>query len=149
MTHYLDSSALAAWFDPANPHFRAVESWRQRQRSAVVPCYNRLLQVEISHYLRRLTHSHAGTAWHSFRAWEECDFYTWQKLDLPKVLSKSEGLSQDHKPKLQCGFWDLCHVAAARLAEVPFITCDRMQHEAAAVVGLPCTWLEVKSRGSE
>jgi predicted nucleic acid-binding protein len=136
MTHYCDSSALLAWFDPGNPHFRVVERWRDKERGAVVPCYNRLLQVEVSHALRRLDHAYSGVAWHAFRAWEVGRFSEWQKLDLARLTDRADSLSQDYKPALQCGFWDLCHVAAARMANVMLVTCDKVQSEAAEAIGL-------------
>ena len=139
MTHYLDTSAFVAWFDPENPHCRRVMTWREKQSAAVTVCYNRILQLEARHYLRRLVHSHAALAWNAFRAWESARLYDWQKLDFSTLFEQSEDLSQLHKPNLTCGFWDLCHVVAARKAEVPFVTCDLRQDSAATVIGVKTT----------
>ena len=62
MICYVDTSALAAWFHPGNPHCRQVLAWREKQRSVEL-AYNRMLQLETGHYLRKLTDSHAGIAW--------------------------------------------------------------------------------------
>jgi predicted nucleic acid-binding protein len=60
-------------------------------------------------------------------------------LDFSALFELCEDLSQSHKPKLQCGFWDLCHIVAARKAGLPFVTCDVRQSEAAKVTGLKTT----------
>jgi hypothetical protein len=65
--------------------------------------------------------------------------YEWVKLDFSALFELCENLSQMHKPKLQCGFWDLCHVVAARKAGLPFVTCDVRQCEAAKVIGVKTT----------
>lgn len=139
MTHYLDTSAFVAWFDPENPHCLPVLAWREKESAAVTPAYNRLMQLEARHYLSRLTHSHAGLAWNAFRAFEGRRLYEWVKLDFSALFELCENLSQLHKPKLQCGFWDLCHVVAARKAGLPFVTCDVRQSEAAKVIGVKTT----------
>jgi predicted nucleic acid-binding protein len=139
MTHYLDTSAFVAWFDPHNPHCRPVLAWREKQRHAVVPAYNRMLQLESRHYFRRLTHSNAGLAWNAFRAFEGTRLFEWVGLDFSTLFEQCEDLSQLHKPRLQCGFWELCHIVAARKNELPFVTCDIQQCKAAEVLGLKVT----------
>jgi predicted nucleic acid-binding protein len=139
MTHYLDTSAFVAWFDPCNPHCRPVFAWREKEEDGLTPAYNRMLQVEARHYFSRLTHSHAGLAWNAFRAFESRRLYDWVKLDFSGLFELCEDLSQSHKPKLQCGFWDLCHIVAARKAGLPFVTCDVRQSEASKMIGLNTT----------
>jgi predicted nucleic acid-binding protein len=139
MTYYLDTSAFVAWFDPRNPHCRPMMAWREKQSSGVVPAYNRLLQLESRHYLRRLTHGDAGLAWNAFRAFEGMRLFDWAKLDFSALFEQSEDISRLHKGKLQCGFWDLCHIVAARKGDLPFTTCDLRQSEAAKVLGLKVT----------
>jgi predicted nucleic acid-binding protein len=136
MTHYLDTSAFVACFDPHNPHCLPVLKWREEQEYAVTLAYNRILQLEARHYLRRLTHSHAGLAWNAFRAFEARRLYEWVKLDFSALFEMCEDLSQLHKPKLQCGFWDLCHIAGARKFDLPLVTCDVRQSQAAKVIGV-------------
>jgi predicted nucleic acid-binding protein len=141
MTHYLDTSAFIALFDPANPHCRHVLAWREKQR-IVTPSYNRMLQLESRHYLRRLAHSYAGVAWNAFRAFESAKLYEWERLDLARLFEQAEDLSQEHKPNLQCGFWDLCHIVAARKADLAFVTCDKAQSEAARLIGVKTTYVK-------
>jgi hypothetical protein len=139
MTFYLNTSAFVAWFDPANPHCRPVLAWRERQNTGLVPAYNRLLQLESRHYLRRLNHRHSGLAWNAFWAFEGSRLFEWMRLDFSTLFEQCEDASQTHKPKLQCGFWDLCHIIAARKAELPFVTCDVRQGAAATLLGLDVT----------
>jgi predicted nucleic acid-binding protein len=139
MTHYLDTSAFLSLFDPRSPHCRPVLTWREKAGEAVTPTYNRLLQLETRHYLSRLTHSHAGLAWNAFRAFEGRRLYEWVKLDFSALFELAGDLSRSHKPKLQCGFWDLCHIVAARKVGLPFVTCDVRQSEAAEVIGIKTT----------
>jgi hypothetical protein len=53
MTHYLDTSAFAAWFDPQNPHCLPVLAWREKEGEAVTLAYSRMLQLETRPYLGR------------------------------------------------------------------------------------------------
>jgi predicted nucleic acid-binding protein len=39
----------------------------------------------------------------------------------------------------KCGYWDLCHIVVARKFELPFVTCDVRQNEAAKVIGIKTT----------
>jgi hypothetical protein len=106
------------------------------------PAYNRVLQLEPPrHYFRRLTHADAGLAWTAFRAFEGARLYDWVKLDFSRLFEQAEDLSQLHKPALQCGFWDLCHIVAAQNAELPLVTCDVVQSQAAKIVGVKATLL--------
>jgi predicted nucleic acid-binding protein len=114
-------------------------AWREKEEAAITVAYNRMLQLETRHYLRRLTHSHAGLAWNAFRAFEGRRLYEWVKLDFSALFEQSEDLSQSHKPKLQCGYWDLCHIVVARKFDLPFVTCDVRQNEAAKVIGVKTT----------
>ncbi len=139
MTFYLDTSAFVAWFDPNNPHCRPVLTWREKQVASVVPAYNRILQLESRHYLRRLTHQHAALAWNAFQAFEGMRLFEWMRLDFSSLFEHCEDISQRHKPKIQCGFWDLCHVVAAQRDDLPFITCDVQQYKAAKALGLNVT----------
>jgi predicted nucleic acid-binding protein len=140
--YYLDTSALVAWFDPGNPHCRQMLAWREKERSGVVPAYNRMLQLESRHYMGRLTHQYAGVAWNAFRAFEGARLFEWHRLEFSSLFERAEDLSASHKPRIQCGFWDLCHAVAALRWQLHFVTCDRRQSEAALLLGVKTTLID-------
>jgi predicted nucleic acid-binding protein len=133
---YADTSALIAWFHPADEFAPAVTTWC-RDRSPDF-CWNPLLRVELRHNLRRLAGTYAATAWHAYRASE-----TFQRLKLashrlPDMLEWGDELSARHAQAASAGTWDFVHVAAAQHARAEvFITCDVAQAELARLAGLP------------
>lgn len=137
MTYYLDTSALVAWFHPGNPHCRPLLAWREKH--SVELAYNRMLQLEAGHYLRKLSDAYAAIAWNAFRAVETMRLYQWHAVAFSSVFERAEQISQRHKAKIQCGFWDLCHVVAALREELPLVTADRKQKDAAELLGLKVT----------
>ena len=68
MNLYADTSALIAWFHPADKFAPAVTSWC-RERTPEF-CWNPLLRIELRHNLRRLSGNYAAVAWHAYRASE-------------------------------------------------------------------------------
>ena len=140
MIIYADTSALIAWFHPADEFAPAVTAWC-RARSPDF-CWNPLLRMELRHNLRRLAGSYAAVAWHAYRASE-----TTQRLKsgvhrLSDLLEWGDELSARFAPTVAAGTWDFVHVAAAQhvRAEV-FITCDVAQAELARLARLPTVHL--------
>ena len=112
MNLYADTSALIAWFHPADEFAPAVTAWC-RQRAPQFS-WNPLLRIELRHNLRRLCGKYAAVAWHAYRASE-----TALRLQLGS------------------GTWDFVHVAAAQHARTQaFITCDAAQAALAWLAGL-------------
>src|SRR5271166_6925281 len=68
MKIYADTSALLAWFHPADEFALAVTSWC-RERAPEF-CWNPLLRIELRHNLRRLAGHYAVVAWQAYRASE-------------------------------------------------------------------------------
>ena len=68
MRIYADTSALIAWFHPADEFAPAVTAWC-RERAPEF-CWNPLLRIELRHNLRRLSGQYAAVAWHACRASE-------------------------------------------------------------------------------
>ena len=137
MIYYLDTSAFVAWFHPGNPHCRPLLAWREKR--SVELAYNRMLQLEAGHYLRKLSGEYAAVAWNAFRAVETMRLYQWHSVAFSSVFERAEDASQRYKTRIQCGFWDLCHVVAAVREELPFVTADRKQKDAAELLGLKVT----------
>jgi predicted nucleic acid-binding protein len=135
MKIYADTSALVAWFNPADGFAPAVTSWCRSRAPEFL--WNPLLRTELRHNLRRLSGRYAATAWHAYRAGE-----TSQRLKpglerLADLLEWGDELSARHANNFAAGTWDFVHVAAAQhvRAEV-FITCDVAQAELARHAGL-------------
>ena len=135
MRIYADTSALLAWFNPADEFAPAVTLWCRERAPEFF--WNPLLRVELRHNLRRLSGKYAAIAWHAYRASE-----TSQRLKpvihrLSDLLEWGDELSARHAKNSAAGTWDFVHVAAAQhvRAEV-FITCDAAQAELARIAGL-------------
>ena len=135
MRIYADTSALIAWFHPADEFAQAVTDWC-RERSPEFS-WNPLLRMELRHNLRRLSGKYAAAAWHAYRASETSRELRLEILHLSGHLERSDELSARHAQSSQAGTWDFVHVAAAQhvRAEI-FITCDAAQAELARVAGL-------------
>jgi predicted nucleic acid-binding protein len=140
MTAYLDSSALTAWFDPGNPHCQRVLAWRQRH-SPVEFAWNRILQLECGHYFRRAAGDYADTARQAFNQAEAARRFHVQTLNPLALMQAAERLSRKYGEEIKCGFWDLCHLAAAARDGLLFATADRKQFAAAELVGLEAVYL--------
>jgi len=135
MKIYADTSALVAWFNPADQFAPSVTACC-RERTPEF-CWNLLLRVELRHNLRRLSGKYAAIAWHAYRAGE-----TSQRLKLgidrlPDLIEWGDELSARHANASAAGTWDFIHVAAAQRAGAKaFITCDAAQAELALLAGL-------------
>ena len=136
MKIYADTSALIAWFNPADEFAPAITAWC-RERSPEF-CWNLLLRVELRHNLRRLSGKYATIAWHAYRAGETSQRLKLGIHRLPDLLEWGDELSARYGSRSPAGTWDFIHVAAAQHVGVDaFVTCDAAQAELARVVGLP------------
>jgi predicted nucleic acid-binding protein len=133
---YADTSALIAWFHPADQFAQAVTDWC-RERSPEFS-WNPLLRLELRHNLRRLSGEYAAPAWHAYRASETSRKLRRTTLSLSDLFERGDELSARHAQGCHAGTWDFVHVAAAQhvRAEI-FVTCDAAQADLARVVGLP------------
>jgi hypothetical protein len=136
MNLYANTSALIAWFHPADEFAPAVSAWC-RERSPEFS-WNLLLRMELRHNLRRLSGKYASTAWLAYRASETSQKLRLERHRLPELLEWGDELSARHAQGCPAGTWDFVHVAAAQhiRAEV-FITCDAAQAELAKLAALP------------
>jgi predicted nucleic acid-binding protein len=135
MKIYADTSALIAWFHPADEFALAVTDWC-RDRSPEF-CWNPLLRMELRHNLRRLSGSYAAPAWHAYRASETTRKLRLEIHSLTGLLEKADELSARHAQSCHAGTWDFAHVGAAQQARAEvFITCDAAQAELARLAGL-------------
>jgi predicted nucleic acid-binding protein len=135
MKIYADTSALIAWFHPADELAPAVTSWCRNRAPEFY--WNSLLRIELRHNLRRLTRNYAAAAWHAYRASETSQKLKLADHRLPELLEWGDELSARHAQHATAGTWDFVHVAAAQhvRAEV-FITCDAAQAKLARIAGL-------------
>jgi predicted nucleic acid-binding protein len=135
MNLYADTSALIAWFHPADEFAPAVTAWC-RERTPEF-CWNPLLWIELRHNLRRLSGRYAAVAWHAYRASETSLRLRLGSHRLPDLLDWGDELSARHAQSSSAGTWDCVHVAAAQHARAQaFITCDAAQATLARRAGL-------------
>ena len=135
MRIYADTSALIAWFHPADQFAMAVTDWC-RERSPEFS-WNPLLRIELRHNLRRLSGKYASVAWHAYRASETSHKLRLGNHRLPDLLEWGDELSARHAPSSHAGTWDFVHVAAAQhVRSEIFISCDAAQAELARLAGL-------------
>lgn len=135
MRIYADTSALIAWFHPADPFAMAVTDWC-RERSPEFS-WNPLLRIELRHNLRRLSGKYASVAWHAYRASETSKKLRLDNHRLPDLLEWGDELSARHAQSAHAGTWDFVHVAAAQhVRSEVFISCDAAQAELARLAGL-------------
>ena len=135
MKTYADTSALVAWFHPADEFASAVTAWC-RERGPEF-CWNLLLRAELRHNLRRLSGRYAAAAWHAYRASETSQRLKLSVQRLADLLEWGDELSARHAKDSAAGTWDFIHIAAAQHARADmFITCDAAQAELARLVGL-------------
>ena len=136
MKIYADTSALIAWFHPADEFAQAVTDWC-RERSPEFS-WNPLLRMELRHNLRRLSGQYATPAWHAYRASETSRKLRLERHGLTDLLEWGDELSARHARSSNAGTWDFVHVAAAQHVRAEmFITCDGAQAELARAAGLP------------
>ena len=136
MKIYADTSALIAWFNPADQFAPAVTAWC-RERTPEF-CWNPVLRAELRHNLRRLSGKYAAVAWHAYRAAETSHRLKAGVHRPADLLEWGDELSARYASDFTAGTWDYVHVAAAQhlRAEI-FITCDVVQSEVAGVAGVP------------
>jgi predicted nucleic acid-binding protein len=136
MKIYADTSALVAWFNPADEFAHAVTSWC-RERSPEF-YWNPFLRIELRHSLRRLSGKYATIAWQAYRLSETSQHLKPGIHRLSDLLDWGDELSARQAGNNAAGTWDFVHVAAAQhvRAEI-FMTCDNAQAELARTVGLP------------
>ena len=135
MKIYADTSALIAWFHPADEFALAVTAWC-REKSPEFS-WNPLLRIELRHNLRRLSGKYAATAWHAYRASETSHKLRLEVNRLLDLLEWGDELSARNAKRSPAGTWDFVHVAAAQHVRAEaFITCDVAQAELARIAGL-------------
>jgi len=135
MKIYADTSALIAWFHPADEFASAVTSWC-RERSPEFS-WNPVLRIELRHNLRRLSGKYAAAAWHAYRSSETSQKLRMGIQRLPDLLEWGDELSARHAQIFRAGTWDFVHVASAQHVRAEmFITCDAAQAELAQVAGM-------------
>ena len=135
MKIYADTSALVAWFFPADPFAEAVTQWC-RERGPDF-CWNPFLRAELRHNLRRLSGPYAAIAWHAYRASETSGRLRIGVQRMIEFLDSGDELSTRHADETSAGTWDCVHVAAAlRCRADVFITCDAAQAELAKLAKL-------------
>jgi predicted nucleic acid-binding protein len=135
MTIYADTSALIAWFHPADEFAPVVTAWCRDQNPEFI--WNSLLRIELRHNLRRLAGPYAAAAWHAYRASETSQKLRLARHPLPDLLEWGDELSARHAQHCPAGTWDFVHVAAAQHFRAEFfITCDVAQAELARRAGL-------------
>jgi predicted nucleic acid-binding protein len=136
MKIYADTSALIAWFHPADEFALTVTDWC-RERSPEFS-WNPVLRMELRHNLRRLSGMYATPAWHAYRASETSRKLRLGIHRLSDLLERADELSARHALNSHAGAWDFVHVAAAQHVRAEmFITCDAAQAQLARVAGLP------------
>jgi len=134
MKIYADTSALIAWFNPADEFASSVTAWC-RERSPEFS-WNLLLRVELRHNLRRLSGKYAAIAWHAYRAGESSQRLKLGVHRLSDLIEWGDELSARHAKASAAGTWDFIHVAAAqRSGAKVFATCDAAQAQLAQVAG--------------
>jgi predicted nucleic acid-binding protein len=133
---YADTSALIAWFHPADEFASAVTDWCCGRSPEF--CWNPLLRIELRHNLRRLSGKYAAVAWQAYRASETALRLRLGTHRLPDLLDWGDELSARHAQSFSAGTWDFVHVAAAQHSRAQvFITCDAAQAALARLAGLP------------
>lgn len=140
MKIYADTSALLAWFHPADEFAVVVTSWCRARAPEF--SWNQLLRAELRHNLRKLSGSYAAVAWQAYRASETTKRLRLTVQSPHQIFEWGDELSARHASGSVAGTWDFMHVAAAQHARVQaFITCDQAQAELARLAGLRGTRL--------
>jgi predicted nucleic acid-binding protein len=136
MKIYADTSALVAWFNPADEFAPEVTAWCRSRAPEFA--WNLLLRIELRHNLRRLSGDYAAVAWHAYRASETSLRLKLGLERLAELLEWGDELSARHVNVSKAGTWDFVHVATAQHVRTEiFITCDVAQAELARYAGLP------------
>ena len=137
MMAYADTSFLEGFFNPDSVHAPSVQA--HVQRHAPDFCFNVLLLAELRHVLRRVRNAASRqTAWQAYRATESLRTrFVHQPLTLGRLARVVERASLADNGRSGAGTWDLAHIGLAQAAQVKiFLTCDRLQHQAAQNAGL-------------
>jgi predicted nucleic acid-binding protein len=135
MNVYADTSALLAWFHPADPFAVSMTKWCRDKQPEF--CWNEFLRAELRHNLRRLKGRYAAVAWHAYRASESAKRLRLDSHSAAKFFDWADELSSRHASSSDAGTWDFVHVAAAQNLQVDvFVTCDSAQAEVARRAGM-------------
>ena len=136
MRIYADTSALIAWFHPADPFAETVTTWCRDKEPDFI--WNVFIRAELRHNLRRLPGNYAAIAWHAYRSSETSKRLRLTTHSLGEMLQWGDEISARHAASFAVGTWDCVHVGIAQhlRAEV-FITCDAAQAELAKQCHLP------------
>ena len=135
MKIYADTSALLAWFYPADPFAEDVTTWCRAKEPEF--CWNVFLRAELRHNLRRLTGKYAAVAWHGYRASETGKRLRLDLHSAGEFLAWADEISARCAASAHAGTWDCLHVAAAQQSRVDiFATCDVAQADLARAAGL-------------
>jgi len=135
MKIYADTSALVAWFHPADEFAQAVTDWCGERSPEF--SWNPLLRIELRHNLRRLSDNYASAAWHAYRASETSRKLKLESERLSDLLERADELSARHAKGSRAGTWDYVHIAGAQRGRSEiFITCDSAQAELASLAGI-------------
>lgn len=135
MKIYADTSALIAWFNPADEFAVAVTSWCSSRAPEFL--WNPFLRIELRHNLRRLSGSYAAIAWHAYRVSETSQRLRLGFEKIGDLLEWGDELNARHAKDSAAGTWDFVHVAIARRVQAEmFATCDAAQAELAREEGL-------------
>ena len=136
MKIYADTSALVAWFHPADCFAAAVTQWCREKSPEFF--WNPFLRTELRHHLRRLSGSYAAIAWHGYRSSETSGRLRLNPHRISEMLEWGDEISVRFGANLPVGAWDCLHVSIAQQlrAEV-FLTCDAAQAALARLASLP------------
>jgi predicted nucleic acid-binding protein len=135
MKIYADTSALIAWFHPADEFAEAVTDWC-RERTPEFS-WNPILRMELRHNLRKLSGKYAAAAWHAYRGSEISRRLRMDSDRLSDVFERADELSARHAQGSRAGTWDVVHIAAAQRTKIEFfVTCDAAQAELASLSGI-------------
>lgn len=135
MKVYADTSALVAWFHPADSFAETVTEWCRD----VSPDFfwNSILRAELRHGLRKISGPYGALAWHAYRASESSKKLRLHTQPVSALFEWADELSARYAATSIAGTWDFVHVAAAhRLRAEVFATCDHAQAELARLVGI-------------
>lgn len=145
---YADTSALFAYFHPADEFSRAVDKAALEESPDFV--YWSFLKLELRHNLRQSnTDAYGAAAWRALRSSESTRArLRWQDLTADSIIEAADNLSQQHARGNDAGAADWLHVAAARKISFlttldEFWTCDKAQANAAKLAGLHTRLFEV------
>ncbi len=131
MICYADSSALIAWFHPADQFAIPVTRWVRENVTDFV--WNPILRAEVRHNLRKLKTNYSRAAWNAYRASENMRRLVLGRETIAEILNAADDLSAEKAGEYSAGTWDFVHVAAFLASKAHyFATIDKMQAELVA-----------------